>query len=196
MEILVSPFLNKEHEQKYSVEKLIEQFSIRNKCDYVFFWKTDEHNISTGCFSQWQESNFIADGYDYNCAEQYMMGQKALLFNDEEKFEKILSAIHPREIKSLGREVRNFETKIWDEEKYTIVLNGNYYKFTQNRTMMEILVSTENKILVEASPLDKIWGIGLSENNKDIYNPNYWKGKNLLGFALMEVREEMRKLKI
>jgi ribA/ribD-fused uncharacterized protein len=196
MEIMNSPFINKKHEQKYSVEKIIENISIGYNYEYVFFWKTDEHNISTGCFSQWQESNFIVDGYDYNCAEQYMMGQKALLFKDEETFEKILSAMHPREIKSLGREVKYFNTKIWDEEKYSIVLNGNYYKFTQNKAMMEILVSTGNKILVEASPLDKIWGIGLAENNKDIYNLNCWKGKNLLGFALMEVREEIRKLKL
>jgi ribA/ribD-fused uncharacterized protein len=173
----------------------MEQFSIGKKFDYVFFWKTDQHNISKGCFSQWQESNFTADGYDYICAEQYMMGHKALLFNDKETFERILSAVHPREIKSLGREVKNFESKIWDEEKYSIVINGNYCKFTQNKAMMDVLVSTGDKILVEASPLDKIWGIGLAEDNKYVYNPNYWKGKNLLGFALMEVREEVRKIK-
>jgi ribA/ribD-fused uncharacterized protein len=194
MEILNSPFMKKMHEQRFSVEKLIDQFSIGNKYEYVFFWKTDKHNMSKGCFSQWQESYFRVNDYEYNCAEQYMMGQKALLFNDEETFERILSAVNPREIKSLGREVKNFDSKTWDEEKYSIVLNGNFYKFTQNTAMMEILVSTGSKILVEASPLDKIWGVGIAEDNENICNPNYWKGKNLLGFALMELREEVNKI--
>jgi ribA/ribD-fused uncharacterized protein len=194
MENKKSPFLVGNFEQKYSVHKLIEQIYLGNRFDFIFFWKTDKYFLSTGCFSQWQESYFIADGYNYSCAEQYMMGQKALLFNDKETFEKILSATQPREIKSLGREVKYFDSNVWDKVKYSIVLNGNFYKFTQNEVMMKTLISTENKILVESSPLDKIWGIGLAENDKNINDPNYWKGENLLGFALMEVREKLNKL--
>jgi ribA/ribD-fused uncharacterized protein len=192
--IVISPFQDKNNNiQECSVEKLIEQIALGKRLDYVFFWKTDKNKLSTGIFSQWQESNFVADGYNYSCAEQYMMGQKALLFNDKETFEKILITIHPREIKSLGRQVKNFNSKEWEKEKYSIVLNGNFYKFSQNNELGEILISTGNKILAEASPLDKIWGIGLDENNKNIYDPNYWKGENLLGFALMQVREEIKK---
>lgn len=84
---------------------------------------------------------------------------------------------HPKTIKALGRQVKEFDEKEWDKIKYKIVLNGNFYKFSQNKEMMEILQSTGNKTLVEASPYDKIWGVGLDENNEKIFNPNYWKGK-------------------
>ena len=194
MAYLISPFLNKKNEQKYTVNGIIEKYNMEKKLDYVFFWKTDKNYLSTGCFSQWQRSFFIADDKQYTSAEQYMMGQKALIFNDFETFEEILSTDNPKDIKSLGREVKNFDSKIWNKLKYSIVLNGNFYKFTQNEEMFKILTSTENKILVEASPLDKIWGIGLSEDNGNIYDPNYWKGQNLLGFALMETRDEIKKI--
>ncbi|MDR1986223.1 MAG: NADAR family protein [Treponema sp.] len=196
MDNLVSPFLNRNNEQKYTVNTLIEEIALGKRFDYVFFWRTDKNTVSTGCFSQWQESKFIADAYQYSCAEQYMMGQKALLFNDKEIFDEILSAVHPREIKSLGRKVKNFDAKIWDKAKYAIVLNGNFYKFTQNKEMMRLLVSTEHKVLVEASPVDTIWGVGLAKDDKKINDPNHWKGENLLGFALMEVREEIKKLNV
>jgi ribA/ribD-fused uncharacterized protein len=186
MAYMASPFLDKYYEQKYTVNNLIEKFNSGKRLDYVFFLQTDKNDLSVGCFSQWQKSYFVAEDKHYSCAEQYMMGQKALIFNDFETFEKILSEDnHPGLIKTLGREVKNFNS---------IVLNGNYYKFTQNEEMLEMLISTGNKILVEASPFDKIWGIGLSEDNKNIENPNYWKGQNLLGFALMEVRDEIKKI--
>ena len=97
-------------------------------------------------------------------------------------------------MKALGRKVRNFDPQVWDKVKYSIVLNGNYYKFTQNKEMMDFLLSTGDKILVEASPLDTIWGIGLDKDNEKAHNIASWRGKNLLGFALMEVRDEIRKL--
>ena len=195
MEHPPSPFLRKHYEQKYTVNDLIKEFNADIKLDYVFFWQTDEGKgySSKGCFSQWQTSNFIAEARRYFCAEQYMMGRKALAFDDLETFEKIMSANHPREIKSLGRKIKNFDQTEWDYVKYSIVLNGNFYKFTQNEKMLEVLLSTENKILVEASPFDEIWGVGLSEDDEKIKNPNYWKGQNMLGFALMEVRDEIKK---
>ena len=187
-----SPFLDNII-QKYSVQDLIIQFNKNKKLQYVFFWKADRINLSIGCFSQWQKSYFEADDYEYCCAEQYMMGQKALLFDDKELFEKILMENHPKTIKALGRQVRNFDGKEWDKIKYKIVADGNFYKFSQNNEMLEILQSTNDKILVEASPYDKIWGVGLDENNEKIYDPNYWRGENLLGFALMEVRDVLKK---
>ena len=179
--------------QKYSVQDIITKFNKDENLKCVCFWNTDRNNLSIGCFSQWQKSYFEEDDYEYCCAEQYMMGQKALLFNDKESFEKILVEKHPKIIKALGRQVKNFDAKEWDKIKYKVVLDGNFYKFSQNKEMLEILLSTDNKILVEASPYDKIWGVGLDENNEKIYNPNYWKGENLLGFALMEIRDLLEK---
>jgi ribA/ribD-fused uncharacterized protein len=176
------------------VADLIKKYNSKKKLKYIFFWQPDKMTLSTGCFSQWQKSYFVVENNQYNCAEQYMMGRKALIFNDHEIFEKILSAKHPKQIKSLGKEVKNFSSTTWDDVKYGVVLNGNFYKFSQNENMLKLLISTGDKILVEASPLDKIWGVGLSEDNKIIENPSYWKGKNLLGFALMEVRDELKKI--
>lgn len=121
-----------------------------------------------------------------------MMSKKALLFDDKEVFEQIMVSDEPNKIKSLGRKIRNFDEKIWNDVKYSIVLNGNYLKFTQNRNLMNFLLSTGDKILVEASPTDRVWGIGMSENDERINNPYEWQGENLLGFALTEVREEIK----
>jgi ribA/ribD-fused uncharacterized protein len=181
---IVSPFSENHYEQKYTVNTVKKQFNSKKRLDYVFFW-------SSGCFNQWYGSNFIADGNKYNCAEQYMMAQKALVFDDQKIFKRILSSYDPKQIKALGREVKGFNSNKWDSVKYSIVLNGNFYKFTQNEEIKEELISTKNKILVEASPYDKIWGIGLSDEDKNIENPNYWKGQNMLGFALMEVRDNI-----
>ena len=177
---------------KYSKEMIIEQFQIKNKLEYVFFWKTSKEIMNVGCFSQWQESFFEVGGIEYFCAEQFMMAYKADLFNDLESMEKILNNDHPKIIKDLGRKIKYFDEKVWNENKYSIVLNGNYNKFNQNEEMKNILLSTGDKIIVEASPYDNIWGIGLSENEKEINNPNKWKGDNLLGFALMEVRDMLK----
>jgi ribA/ribD-fused uncharacterized protein len=187
---ITSPFTDKYYKPKYTVDNLSEDI-----IDCIFFWQTDKSRfLSKGCFSQWQTSIFVVEGTRYFCAEQYMMGQKAIAFNDPETFEKILSANHPKKIKSLGREVKNFDSNEWDKIKYAIVLNGNFYKFSQNEELLKVLISTGNKILVEASPFDNTWGIGLSEESELIGNSNCWKGQNLLGFALMEVRDEIKRM--
>lgn len=100
----------------------------------------------------------------------------------------------PKEIKALGRKVRGFDESVWNKVKYSIVLNGNFRKFTQNPKLREFLLSTGENILVEASPYDAIWGIRMSANNENAQNPMKWKGQNLLGFALMEVRDEIRRV--
>jgi hypothetical protein len=122
------------------------------------------------------------------------MAEKARLFGDEEMREEIMNTSDPKLMKALGRKVRNFDPEVWDKVKYSIVLNGNYYKFTQNKEMMDFLLSTGDKILVEASPMDAIWGIGFGKENEKAYNIASWRGQNLLGFALMEVRDEIRKV--
>lgn len=106
-----------------------------------------------------------------------------------------MSAAEQGRIKALGRKVKNFDDRIWDEVKYHIVLTGNYYKFSQNKRLRRVLLSTGDAILAEASPLDTIWGIGMDANQEDSSNPENWNGLNLLGFALTEVRDEIKRLR-
>lgn len=178
---------------KYSLEKLLQEKRDWTKDDFIFFWGHRKgKKIGKTCFSQWYEVNFEVDGHKYNCAEQYMMAQKAWLFKDFEIFGKILNTKDPKDIKTLGREVKNFDPKIWSEHKFEIVIKGNLGKFGENTELKEFLLSTGDKILVEASPYDKIWGIGMKVGTPGIDNPANWKGENLLGFALMSVRDELR----
>ena len=162
---------------------------------YIFFWKpTPSLNgeLTKSCLGQWFKSLFIIDGITYACAEQYMMAQKARLFKDDEILKQILDTNDPKKMKALGQKVKSFNQSVWDANKFDIVLKGNYAKFSQNEELKAFLLATKNYVLVEASPLDKIWGIGLKENDKNAKNPLLWKGKNLLGFALMEVRKKLQ----
>ena len=123
-----------------------------------------------------------------------MMAEKARLFGDKETLEKIMAATVQGKIKALGREVKNFDQTEWDKCKHTIVLTGNFQKFLQNPELKDFLLRTGDKILVEASPRDRIWGIGMGRANENACNPAAWRGRNLLGFALMEVRDELRRV--
>ena len=176
---------------KYSKKTFINS---PKKLKFVFFWKPNANAVDESCLGQWQPSPFYVDGNKYSCAEQYMMAEKARLFGDEEVREEIMNTSDPKLMKALGRKVRNFDPQVWDKVKYSIVLNGNYYKFTQNKEMMDFLLSTGDKILVEASPMDTIWGIAFGKENEKAKNVAMWRGQNLLGFALMEVRDEIRKV--
>ena len=183
---------NKQGIMEYSREKLIEKHNSGEQIEYIFFWKPNINVIDKSCFGQWQPSKFNVDIDAYCCAEQYMMAEKARLFEDKEVCELIMKSTDAKEMKALGKKVGNFEQTLWDKAKYSIVLNGNYFKYAQNEYMRNFLLSTGNKVLVEASPLDTIWGIGLSEGNEKSQNPSTWRGQNLLGFALMEVRDELQ----
>lgn len=118
-----------------------------------------------------------------------MMAEKAALFSDTEIREKILQATSPGAVKALGREIRNFDETVWVANRFTIVVRGNTAKFEQNPNLGEFLRKTGSRVLVEASPVDRIWGIGLAQNDEKANNPNLWEGLNLLGFALMQVRD-------
>ena len=121
-----------------------------------------------------------------------MMSQKALLFNDKEIYNRIMKADNPGEYKSLGRKIKNFDENIWNEHRTEIVLKGNIAKFSQNTGLRDFLLNTGSRILAEASPYDRIWGIGMAQNENGIENPYNWKGDNLLGFCLMETRDILR----
>jgi len=161
---------------------------------YLYFWGHTPKTIDLvdkSCFSQWFPSIFQVDGIEYKTAEHFMMAQKAKLFGDEKIFQKIIQVNHPNEAKSLGRKVENYQESIWLEHRFNLVVQGNLAKFDQNDQLKQFLLNTNDRILVEASPVDKIWGIGLSVDDEKAEKPLQWKGLNLLGFALMEVRKQL-----
>ena len=179
---------------KYNLKTIKQQYDNGSAMSFVFFWEgIKKHGrIDSSCLSQWYPSKFMGNDVTYSSAEQYMMAQKALLFNDELVYAGIMAARHPGECKSLGRLIRNFSSELWDKNKYDIVLSGSLMKFSQNPKCLAYLLNTGDAILAEASPYDCIWGIGLSEDDQRIRNPRQWRGENLLGFALMEARDILR----
>ncbi len=177
-----------------TLENIISCFEKGKKLKYLFFWghqPSADGSITKSCFSQWWVCPFVVDGKRYATAEHWMMAKKAVLF-DPEMIEKILDAKSPDQAKRLGRMIKNFDAKIWDEHKFEIVVEGNFQKFNQHKTLKEYLLNTKDRVLVEASPVDKIWGIGMAVDHQNIENPKLWKGENLLGFALMDVREKLK----
>ncbi len=187
-------YWNENGNMRYSIDSLQKDFCESKKVKYLFFWghqPSANGSITKTCLSQWWKSDFTIDIDDYCCMEQYMMAEKARLFEDKEILEEILESKHPKQIKELGRKVKNFDEEVWKKKRYSIILNGNYAKFIQNEGLRQFLIETKSRVLVEASPYDKIWGIGMAADDEHIENPLEWKGQNLLGFALMEVRDEL-----
>lgn len=168
-----------------------------NSPTYLHFWghkQKSKGTIDKSCLSQWHPANFQINNQHYDDAEQYMMAEKARLFDDDEALDKILNANHPAVSKQFGGQVQGFDEVTWREHRVDIVIAGNVAKFQQNPEMKTFLMfGTDQRILVEASPIDKVWGVGLQAYNIDILNPEKWKGENLLGFALMQVRDQMVK---
>jgi len=151
---------------------------------YTFFW--------SGPFSNWYKANFEADGQKYTCTEQHMMYHKAMLFGDEEIANAIMRTNNPREQKALGRKVKRFDPKVWDEKCLNIVTEGNIQKFGQNPELKKKMMETVGKIICEASPKDAIWGCGHSEDDHLCWNESTWRGKNYLGICLMRVRDHFQ----
>lgn len=141
--------------------------------------------------SNWYISDFEIKGVRFNCVEQFMMYCKAKLFGDESTAMKILEAPHPRVQKALGRAVVGFDDEKWVARRRQIVEYGCYAKFSQNEALRGVLLTTGDTLLVEASPYDRIWGIGLAANDPRALDPSKWKGQNLLGQALTQVRERL-----
>ena len=152
---------------------------------FTLFWD--------GPFSQWHPSPFEIDGITYNCAEQYMMAEKARLFGDTKREQVILEAVSPYLQKKLGRQVENFDEDKWNAVCKDVVRRGTVAKFSQNEDLKKALFATAGTTLVEASPYDKIWGIGLGSNDPRAQDRSQWRGTNWLGEIITEVREEMMK---
>lgn len=153
--------------------------------NYTFFWGKQDF------LSQWYPCVFRDQHYQYNCAEQFMMAYKAITFKDSETWRMIMGATDPKNHKYLGRQVKNFDEKVWNERCQAIVYLGNKYKFEQNTHLLKALLETKGE-LVEASPYDKIWGIGLTANDPRSLNKETWQGTNWLGQLLTMLREELR----
>jgi len=161
----------------------------------LFFWghqPSKDGRITTSCLSQWWPAPFSVGGLTYPTAEHWMMAGKARLFGDNQVATQILAAGSPRQAKQLGRQVSGFDAARRDAEKYRIVTEGSFEKFRQHKALGALLLSTGDQVLVEASPVDRIWGIGLAADDERAGNPLLWRGENLLGFALMEARDRLR----
>jgi ribA/ribD-fused uncharacterized protein len=143
--------------------------------------------------SQFFKAPFSVDGVRYVCCEQYMMAEKARAFGDADAERAILAAKSPREHKALGRQVRGFDAAAWNAVCRGVVYRGNLAKYAQNDDLRQRLFDTGQRIIVEASPEDCIWGIGLAQDDPDALDPARWRGTNWLGVALMQVRDELRR---
>lgn len=157
---------------------------MKKTATHIYFWKDK--------LGQWTMRDFEEDGVTYCCAEQYMMARKAKLFKDDETLKLIMETKSPAKHQKLGRIVKNYDQKVWDDNKELIVIDASRLKYSQNEEMKNALLTTGDRILVEASPYDKIWGVGLGEKDPLILDQNNWKGQNLLGKCLMIVRDELR----
>lgn len=173
---------------------LLEAIRTGARPNYLFFWghkPLPNGEVGKPCLSQWWPASFNIQGVSYPTAEHFMMAEKARLFGDEEKRAQILKAANPSQAKKLGRQVRGFTEDAWARARFDFVVEGNLAKFSQNLALGQFLLGTGNRILVEASPVDRVWGIGLALDDARAENPEQWRGLNLLGFALMEVRDRL-----
>ena len=181
----------------YNNAWLIKNYHAGEKLKYLFFWghqPAPDGSITKSCFSQWWEAPFEVDGIVYKTAEHWMMAEKARMFNDMAILQQVIAAKTPGEAKKCGRMVSDFDPVAWDEVKFDIVVQGNIHKFSRHPELEMFLLGTLDRILAEASPQDSIWGIGMAASNPAVENPMLWNGENLLGYALMEVRDVLKKM--
>ena len=170
---------------KFKIEILYYQYH-NNIINMITFYK------SSNCFSNWFRCHFDVQRVYYNSSEQWMMAEKARLFHDREIEKKIMSSKSPREQKKLGRKIRGFRENVWQAHRLDIMVRGLMSKFSQNLDLKRTLLATGDREIVEASPHDRIWGVGLAENDPRINDKSKWKGLNLLGISLMCVRQTLR----
>ncbi|MGW2637886.1 NADAR family protein [Streptomyces sp. NPDC001348] len=189
------------------LEPLLREVRAGARVNYLHFWghrPRPDGRIGASCLSQWWPSPFVVDGVEYATAEHWMMAGKARLFEDAEAERRVLAAGHPSQAKKAGRLVRGFDEAIWERERFRIVVEGSVHKFSAHPGLREFLLGTGERsemgvplaggwgrVLVEASPVDRVWGIGLAADDEAASDPERWRGPNLLGFALMAARERL-----
>ncbi|BCM69813.1 hypothetical protein EASAB2608_05147 [Streptomyces sp. EAS-AB2608] len=176
------------------VDALIREVRAGSRIRYLHFWghrPRPDGRIGASCLSQWWPAPFVVDGVEYATAEHWMMAGKARLFGDAEAERRVLAAEHPAAAKKAGRLVRGFDEETWERERFGLVVEGSVHKFAAHDDLGLFLLNTGDRVLVEASPLDRIWGIGLAADDEAAFDPERWRGQNLLGFALMEARERL-----
>lgn len=179
----------------FDLDSLRAQASAGTRFKYLFFWghtPGKDGRLGQECLSQWYPAPFVVDGQTFATAEHFMMWSKARLFGDHTVAEQVLHAKTPGEAKKLGRAVQSFDEAQWVAARYSIVLSASLAKFGQNAELLAFLHRTGDKILVEASPTDRIWGIGLAADAPSAQDPSTWNGLNLLGFALMQARTQLK----
>lgn len=178
-----------------SREALLARVRAGARIKYLCFWghrPRPDGSIGPSCLSQWWPSPFTVDGVGYATAEHWMMAGKARLFADAEAERRVLAAAHPAGAKKAGRLVRGFDEAVWERERFRIVVEGSVHKFASDPALRAFLLGTGGRVLVEASPVDRVWGIGLAADDEAAQDPERWRGPNLLGFALMAARERLR----
>jgi len=179
---------------KYDVDWLLKEWEVQPKIKFLHFWghqPARNSHVTQSCLSQWWPSAMTIGDVVYRTAEHWMMAEKARLFGNDVLRERIIACSSPGEAKALGRMVENFDEQTWVMRRQSIVLTGSTQKFTQNPGLGLYLLNTSDRILVEASPVDPVWGIGLAADDPRAHNPAQWEGLNLLGFALMETRDRL-----
>jgi ribA/ribD-fused uncharacterized protein len=178
-----------------SREALLREVRAGARIKYLCFWghrSLPDGRIGPSCLSQWWPSPFTVDGVEYATAEHWMMAGKARLFEDAEAERRVRAAGHPAEAKKAGRLVRGFDEAVWERERFRIVVEGSVHKFASDPALRAFLLNTGERVLVEASPVDRVWGIGLTADDEAATDPERWRGENLLGFALMAARGRLR----
>ncbi|MGW2047880.1 NADAR family protein [Streptomyces sp. NPDC001858] len=195
-------------EQIDGLEALVRAVRAGARIKYLHFWghrPQPDGQVGASCLSQWWPSPFVVAGVPYATAEHWMMAEKARLFEDAEAEKRVLAAGHPSQAKKAGRLVRGFDEAVWERERLRIVVEGSVHKFASDPALRSFLLGTGERsemgvppaegwgrVLVEASPMDRVWGIGLSATDAAATDPERWRGQNLLGFALMQARERLR----
>ncbi|MDQ0949259.1 ribA/ribD-fused uncharacterized protein [Streptomyces phaeochromogenes] len=178
-----------------SRDALVSAVRSGEKVKYLHFWghrARADGQVGAGCLSQWWPSPFTVDSVEYRTAEHWMMARKARLFGDDRAERLALDAPNPALAKKAGRLVRGFDEGAWERERFGIVVEGSVRKFASDGELRSFLLGTGERVLVEASPVDRVWGIGLAANDDRAFDPERWRGPNLLGFALMEARGRLR----
>jgi ribA/ribD-fused uncharacterized protein len=177
-----------------STQELLRLIESGARVRYLHFWghrPRSDGSIGPSCLSQWWPAAFEVDGVGFASAEHYMMWRKAKLFGDDAVAARVLDAAHPNAAKTLGRQIAGFDEETWVRERFGIVVAGNIAKFDAHDDLRAFLLGTGDRVLVEASPLDRVWGIGMAATDASADEPVLWRGRNLLGFALMRARFEL-----